>query len=198
MKWVIASNNAHKIVELREILSGFGLEVLSQAEAGLHFEAEETGKTFAENAFLKAKAACDASGMPAIADDSGLVVDALDSAPGVYSARYGGEGLDDVGRYELLLKNMENTEHRTARFVSSIACVFPNGDVVRGEGSCEGVILYAPRGSGGFGYDPVFLFPELGLTMAEITPELKNRISHRAHALQQFRLALQAYLDQAK
>lgn len=186
MRFVLASNNKKKLKELREILGAMGYEVLSQSEAGLNLEVEETGTTFAENAMLKASAACKALNMPAIADDSGLMVDALDGAPGVYSARYGGEGLDDVGRYELLLKNLENTEQRNAKFVSSIACVFPNGDVITAEGECHGEITREPIGDDGFGYDPIFYMAQFDKTMAQMTAEEKNAVSHRGKALEIF------------
>ena len=194
MRFILASNNAKKLVELRDIMSAFGAEVISQREAGFDIEAEETGTTFAENAYIKAQAACEASGEPAIADDSGLCVDALGGEPGVYSARYGGEDLNDVERYMLLLKNMENKEQRSARFVSSIACVFPNGDIIRAEGKCEGEIAVEPSGEGGFGYDPVFYMPEFGKTMAEMTAEEKNAVSHRGTALREFAVKLDEYL----
>lgn len=194
MRFILASNNEGKLRELREILSAHGAEVVSQREAGLCLEAEENGATFAENAVIKANAACIASGEPAIADDSGLCVDALGGAPGVRSARYGGPGLSDDDRTELLLKNLENVEQRGAKFVSSIACVFPNGDVLRAEGECRGEITRAPVGDGGFGYDPVFYIPEKGKTMAELLPEEKNSISHRGAALEKFEKKLDEYL----
>ena len=196
MKLILASNNQKKLVEMREILSQLGFDVVSQWDAGLNIEVEETGETFAENAFLKADAVCKASGMPAIADDSGLVVDALDGAPGVYSARYGGEGLDDVDRYILLLENMKDISNRAAKFVSAIVCVFPNGDVLSAEGECLGEILHSPRGDGGFGYDPVFFVHEASRGMAEITAEEKNTISHRAKALREFCVNLEEYMTQ--
>ena len=130
MKLVLASKNAHKLVEMRDILSQLGVEVVLESEVGVDVDVEETGATFEENAFLKARAVMEASGLPAIADDSGLCVDALNGAPGVYSARYGGEGLDDTGRYRLLLENMKGQMPRTAKFVSVITCCFPNGDVL--------------------------------------------------------------------
>ena len=195
MKYVLASNNKDKMVEMKRILEG--IDIISQSEAGLHLEVEETGTTFAENALLKAKTACDALNMPAIADDSGICVDALGGAPGVYSARYGGEGLDDVGRLNLLLKNMENEENRAAKFVCSIACVMPNGDVITADGEVHGVLLREPRGSGGFGYDPIFYVPELGVTTAEMTMEDKNKISHRGRALRAFKEKLNLYLEKS-
>ncbi len=184
MRFVLASNNARKLEELRQILSQMGHEVLSQREAGLNLTVEETGTTFEENARLKARGASDALGLPVIADDSGLMVDALDGAPGVYSARYGGEGLDDRGRNALLLKNMEGKENRSARFVCCICCRFPDGREITARGECPGQILEGPRGKDGFGYDPVFYMPEYGKTMAEMTPMEKNAVSHRGRALE--------------
>jgi XTP/dITP diphosphohydrolase len=184
MRFVLASNNARKLEELRQILSQMGHEVLSQREAGLNLTVEETGTTFEENARLKARGASDALGLPVIADDSGLMVDALDGAPGVYSARYGGEGLDDRGRNALLLKNMEGKENRSARFVCCICCRFPDGREIAARGECPGQILEGSRGKDGFGYDPVFYMPEYGKTMAEMTPMEKNAVSHRGRALE--------------
>ena len=184
MRFVLASNNERKLEELRQILSQMGHEVLSQREAGLNLTVEETGTTFEENARLKARGASDALGLPVIADDSGLMVDALDGAPGVYSARYGGEGLDDRGRNALLLKNMEGKENRSARFVCCICCRFPDGREITARGECPGQILEGPRGKDGFGYDPVFYMPKYGKTMAEMTPEEKNAVSHRGRALE--------------
>ena len=158
-------------------------------------EVEETGTTFEENSLLKAKAVMEASGLPAIADDSGLCVDALGGAPGVYSARYGGEGLDDVQRYQLLLENMKGQMPRTARFVSVITCCFPNGDVLSARGECEGSVAFAPMGEGGFGYDPIFFVPGLKKTFSQLTPEEKNAISHRGKALEAFQVKLKEYLQ---
>ena len=194
MKLVLASKNKKKLVEMNDILSHLGIEVCSEAEAGVDVEVEETGTTFEENSLLKAKAVMEASGLPAIADDSGLCVDALGGAPGVYSARYGGPGLDDVGRYQLLLENMKGQSPRTARFVSVITCCFPNGDVLSARGECEGTIAFAPMGEGGFGYDPVFFVPELKKTFSQLTPDEKNAISHRGKALKAFQGKLEEYL----
>ena len=133
--------------------------------------------------------------MPAIADDSGLCVDALGGAPGVYSARYGGPGLDDAGRYRLLLENMRGQTPRTAKFVSVITCCFPNGDVITARGECPGTIAYAPQGEGGFGYDPVFFLPQRKKTFAQLTAEEKNEISHRGRALALFQEKLKEYLN---
>ncbi len=194
MKLVLASKNKKKLVEMNDILSRLGVQVCSEAEAGVDVEVEETGTTFEENSLLKARAVMEASGMPAIADDSGLCVDALGGAPGVYSARYGGEGLDDTGRYRLLLENMRGQSPRTARFVSVITCCFPNGDVITARGECPGTIAFAPMGEGGFGYDPVFFLPERKKTFAQLTAEEKNEISHRGKALAVFQEKLEAYL----
>lgn len=195
MKLVLASKNQKKLVEMNEILSHLGIQVCSEAEAGVDVEVEETGATFEENSLLKARAVMEASGMPAIADDSGLCVDALNGAPGVYSARYGGEGLDDAGRYRLLLENMRGQTPRTAKFVSVITCCFPNGDVLSARGECPGTIAYAPQGEGGFGYDPVFFLPQRKKTFAQLTAEEKNEISHRGRALALFQEKLKEYLN---
>ena len=194
MKLVLASKNVKKLKEMNEILSGMGVEVCLQADAGVDVDVEETGTTFEENSLLKAKAVMEASGLPAIADDSGLCVDALNGAPGVYSARYGGEGLDDAGRYRMLLANMPKGQPRTAKFVSVITCCFPNGDVLAARGECPGTIAFAPMGEGGFGYDPVFFLPKLKKTFAQLSPEEKNAISHRGKALESFQAKLEEYL----
>ena len=196
MKLVLASKNPKKLAEMNRILSQLGIEVCSEAEVGVDVEVEETGTTFEENSFLKAKAVMEASGLPAIADDSGLCVDALNGAPGVYSARYGGEGLDDEGRYRLLLENMRGQSPRTAHFVSVITCAFPDGTVLTARGECNGTIPFAPIGEAGFGYAPVFFLPERKKTFAQLSPEEKNAISHRGKALEQFEQILQNYLSQ--
>lgn len=188
MKVVLASQNKKKIVEMKDILSKMGVEVLSQADVGLNLEPEETGTTFEENARIKARAVMEAAGMPAIADDSGLMVDALGGEPGVYSARYGGPGLDDTGRWQLLLHNMEGQTNRQGKYVSVICCVFPDGREILSRGECAGLLTEEPAGDGGFGYDPIFFLPQLGKTMAQITPEEKNQISHRAKALAGFQI----------
>ena len=194
MRMVLASQNAHKKVEMEHILAQYGVELVLQSELGIHVDVEETGATFAENAMLKAKAICAASGLPAIADDSGLCVDALNGGPGVYSARYGGEGLDDKGRYTLLLSSMRGQTTRAAHFTCSIACAFPNGDTLTAEGQVQGTIAFAPMGEGGFGYDPVFFVPSLKKTFAQLTAEEKNAISHRGKALEAFKVKLEEYL----
>lgn len=191
---ILASNNKKKLVELRAILADTGIEVISQRDAGCDFEVDENSDTFAGNAYLKAAAVTEATGEAAVSDDSGLCVDALGGEPGVLSARYTGNHEDtDEDRNAYLLRKMENVELRTARFVSSICCTLPNGDVIRAEGTCEGEILDAPRGAFGFGYDPLFLVSGTGKSMAELTPEEKNKISHRAVALEKFKEELRKY-----
>ncbi len=185
MKIIAATKNKNKLREFGEILKGF--EIISQEEAGIDIDVEETGTTFEENSRLKAEAIFKATGIPAIADDSGLCVDALGGEPGVYSARYGGEGLDDEGRVQLLLKNMKKVpdEKRTARFVCVITMVSNDG-IITARGECEGVINHAPKGENGFGYDPVFYMKEYGKTTAEMSPDEKNAVSHRGKALKIF------------
>lgn len=192
MKLILASNNKKKLRELGEILSDMDVELLSQREAGCDFEVEETGTTFAENAYLKAKAVADATGLAAVADDSGLMVEALNGEPGVYSARYapGGHDASDKEKYEYLLSKLVNVEHRAAKFVSSICCILPDGSIIRTEGECRGEILREPAGEGGFGYDPVFMPQGYDRSMAELGTEVKNRISHRANALREFKKKL--------
>ena len=197
MTFIMASNNQDKLKEMRTILSELGFSVKSQGEAGITLEAEETGETFYANAYLKAEAAMKASGMPAVADDSGLMVEALNGEPGVHSKRYGGEGLTDDDRNALLLRHMEAKEHRAAKFVSSIVCVFPNGGIVSAEGVCEGTILHKPCGDGGFGYDPIFFVAGAEKSMAELAPYEKNRVSHRGKALRAFEPKLRDYLKKA-
>ena len=189
MKLVLASNNAHKLQELRAILSTLGMEVVSQKEAGVFVEPDENGATFEENSYIKAKAVMDACGLPTVADDSGLMVDALGGEPGVYSARYGGDACkSDTDRLEYLLRRLENVpeKERTAHFVSVITMLTPDGKKVAARGECPGRILHEAHGENGFGYDPVFYVPEEGCTFAQLPPERKNQISHRARALEVF------------
>ena len=194
MKFVLATQNAGKVKEMSAILAQFDIEVISAKDAGINLDVEETGTTFAENAMLKAKAICKAANLPAIADDSGLCVDALNGGPGVYSARYGGEGLDDKGRYQLLLNNMRGQTTRAAHFACAIACAFPNGKTLTAEGRCDGSIAFAPMGEGGFGYDPIFFVPEYRKTFGQLTAEEKSKISHRGKALTIFAEKLATYL----
>lgn len=194
MKFVLATHNAHKIQEMSEILGKYGVEVVSPKELGITVDVEETGETFAENAMLKAKAICALAELPAIADDSGLCVDALNGGPGVYSARYGGEELDDKGRYMLLLENLRGQTTRAAHFACAIACAFPNGDTLTAEGRCDGTIAFAPMGDDGFGYNPVFFVPEKAKTFAQMTLAERTEISHRGRALANFAEKLETYL----
>ncbi|MBQ9414219.1 MAG: XTP/dITP diphosphatase [Clostridia bacterium] len=195
MTYIVATHNAHKLKELSRILLPLGIQAITDREYGCVLpEVEETGTTFEENAYLKAASACKETGLPAIADDSGLCVDALDGAPGVYSARFAGEGASDEEKIEKLLRELRGLprDHRTARFVSCICCVFPNGETLTVRGTCEGLIADAPHGNGGFGYDPVFLVGEK--TFAELTPAEKDAVSHRGRALRAFSERLQEYL----
>lgn len=187
MKLVLASKNQHKLLEMEHILRDLGLEVVLESQVGVDVDVEETGTTFLENAALKARAVMEASGMAAIADDSGLMVDALDGAPGVYSARYG--NLDsDQARTSYLLENLKDVPagKRGAQFVSAIVCILPDGREVHAQGTCQGEILFAPRGENGFGYDPVFYSPELKKTFSEAAEEEKATVSHRGRALRAF------------
>ncbi len=194
MKFILASHNRGKIREMQEVLGALGVEVVTPDELGITVDVEETGATFAENAALKARAIRDASGLPAIADDSGLCVSWLGGAPGVYSARYGGLD-DDAARYRLLLQNLRGATDRSAYFHTSIVCAFPNGDELTADGDCQGTIAFAPMGEGGFGYDPVFFVPSLRKTFAQLTAEEKNAVSHRGNALRAFAAELKEYLE---
>ena len=194
MKFVLASHNKGKLKEMQSILGELGVEVVLQSDVGLDLESEETGETFLENAAIKATAVMEASGLPAIADDSGLCVDWLNGGPGVYSARFGGFD-NDAQRNALLLEMMRGCTDRSAQFHSAIVCAFPNGDTVTAEGDCPGTIAFAPRGENGFGYDPLFFVPSLRKTFAMLTPEEKNAISHRGNALRAFAAELKKYLE---
>lgn len=194
MELILASNNAGKLREMRQLLSDLGVKIFSQREAGCDFEVEETGSSFEENAFLKASAVTSATGRPAVADDSGLMVDALDGAPGIYSARFSGSHDDsDETRCRYLLQKLEGVSDRRAKFVCCVCCTFPNGDVLRARGECPGEILTQPRGDGGFGYDPVFQPEGYAQSMAELGADVKNRISHRGAAVRKFREELEKY-----
>ena len=189
MKVVLASKNKHKLVEISKITEKFGFDLVLQSELGVDIDVEETGTTFEENSFLKAEAVMKATGLPALADDSGICVDALNGEPGVYSARYGfDESLDDWGRLQLLLKNTENVPdgQRQAKFVAVITMVTPEGQVIQARGEIHGELLRAPVGKNGFGYDPIFYYPPMGVSTAEMSPEDKNQVSHRANALKVF------------
>ena len=189
MKVVLASKNKHKLIEISKITEQFGFELVMESELGLDIDVEETGSSFEENSFLKADAVMKATGLPALADDSGIAVDALNGEPGIYSARYGfDDSLDDWGRLKLLLKNTEQVPDgkRQAQFVCVITMVTPDGNVIQARGEIHGELLREPRGENGFGYDPIFYSPPLGMTTAQMSPEDKNRVSHRANALRAF------------
>jgi XTP/dITP diphosphohydrolase len=198
---LIATNNRGKQREFRELLAGWPGELVFPQDLGIELDVQEIGDSFAEIAALKARAFALVSGLPTLADDSGLEVDALDGAPGVYSARYAGPDASDADRYRKLLGALKDTpqEHRTARFRCAVSVACPDeGDQPDGpfvqvvEGTCEGWIALEPKGDRGFGYDPVFYVPEFGCTMGELAAEIKNRISHRARAIQAARPLLDA------
>ena len=189
MKVVLASKNKHKLEEISQITRQFGMELVLESDLGVDIDVEETGSTFEENSLLKAETVMKATGLPALADDSGIAVDALNGEPGIYSARYGfDESLDDWGRLQLLLKNTEQVpdERRQAKFVCVITLVTPQKEIIQARGEVHGMLLRAPAGQGGFGYDPIFYYPPLGKSLAELTPEEKNQVSHRANALKVF------------
>jgi len=189
MKVVLASKNPHKLVEISRITEKFDMELVLESDLGVDIDVEETGTTFEENSYIKAKAVMEATGLPALADDSGIAVDALNGEPGVYSARYGfDDSLDDWGRLQLLLKNAEHIPdgQRQAKFVCVITLVTPDGKTIQARGEVHGELLRAPAGEGGFGYDPIFYYPPYGKTLAEVTAEEKNKVSHRAVALNIF------------
>ena len=194
MRFVLATGNKGKIVEMQTILHALSIETVTMEALGIALEVEETGQTFLENAILKAEAVSRAAGLPAIADDSGLVVDALGGAPGVHSRRYGGGNLDDRGLCDYLLGQMADKEQRAARFVCSIVSLFPEHGQISATGVCEGEVLHAPRGTGGFGYDPVFAVNGTGKSMAELSQEEKNAVSHRGRALRSFAKELEEHL----
>lgn len=183
MDVIIASNNKHKIIEIKQILGNCFDCIYSLAERGIEIDVEETGLTFRDNAYLKAEAVCKISGLPALADDSGLSVDSLDGAPGVFSARYSGLHATDEENNKLLLKRLEGVAERTAKFVSVVALVFPNGRKIDAEGETTGKILTVPDGEGGFGYDPLFFSDELSKSFGRASSEEKNAVSHRSKAL---------------
>ncbi len=186
LKLLLASQNSGKLREMQFILQDLPIQIIAPADIGIHLEVEETGKNYAENAALKAKAYAKASGTLSLGDDSGLEVDALNGEPGLYSARYApNPDATDADRRAFLLKNLRAIPRPwKARFCATIAIAHPDGEIYFTEGVCEGEIIPQERGSGGFGYDPIFYLPELGRTMAELSEEEKNRLSHRAKALE--------------
>ena len=195
MDFLIATHNMKKRAELERILKPLGINVLTADEAGVDLtDVEETGTTFEENAFLKANSGCKESGMVCVADDSGLMVDFLDGAPGVYSARFGGEHGNDKKNNEKLLSLLKDVppEKRTARFVSCVCCCFPDGRHFTVRGECEGIIANEVHGNGGFGYDPLFLVGEK--TFGELSAEEKDKLSHRGNALRKFVEEIKNYI----
>jgi XTP/dITP diphosphohydrolase len=196
MRLLIATHNRGKLVEYQEMLADLPLELVTLDDVGIFDDVEETGATFAENARAKALEYARRAGVLTLADDSGLEVDALGGEPGVRSRRYAGENKSDPERIAFLLDKLRGVprDQRTARFRCAIALATPRGELYECAGTCEGLIEFAPRGTHGFGYDPVFLFPERGLTMAELSSEEKNRVSHRARATRQARKILQEFI----
>lgn len=194
---VLATHNDGKVGEFRDLLADLPITVIAARDADVHAFPPETGATFAENARAKARYVTTATGKPALADDSGLIVDALDGAPGVFSARFGGDGLDDRGRFLLLLERLRAVPQasRAARFVAALALSLPDGRMIESEGVLEGTIADEPRGSAGFGYDPVFIVGSTGRTLAEMRDGEKNAISHRARAFDALRPRLIAVLS---
>ncbi len=199
MKVVLASKNPHKLEEIAAITSRFGMELVLQSQLGLALEVEENGSSFEENSYIKARAVVQATGLPALADDSGLCVAALGGQPGIYTARYGfDDTLDDRGRRQLLLKNLGDAADRSAKFVCVITLLTPQGQCIQARGEAHGRIALEEAGSGGFGYDPIFYYPPLDKTFAQLTAQEKNRVSHRAEALKIFyhQLKEAGYADQ--
>lgn len=195
MKLILASNNANKLREFREMTGGLDIELISQKEAGCNFEVEETGTTFEENAYLKAAAVTEFTGLPAVADDSGIEVDALGGRPGVYSARYAADIVNsDAEKNDYLLNEIGDNPNRDARYVCCMCCTFPNGDKITTRGECDGEVYGPQRGNGGFGYDPIFTPKGYEKRMAELTPDEKNAISHRGKAMRAFVSELEEYL----
>jgi XTP/dITP diphosphohydrolase len=188
-KVIIATANRGKAKEFEQMFQAYGIDILTLLDLEEPIDIQETGTTFEENALIKAREVATRLNMPVIADDSGLEVDALDGRPGVYSARYAGEQKDDQANIEKVLRELKGVpfEQRTARFRCALAVVFPSGEELTVHGTCEGYITEQPKGTNGFGYDPIFYVPEKQCTMAELPSEIKNKISHRAHALQQFK-----------
>ena len=198
MKFVFASHNKGKIQEVQEILAPFGIEI--EPIPADFPEIEENGTSFEENAKIKARAVCQATGLPAVADDSGLTVDALDGFPGIHSARWAGPEANDHERNQLLLEKLLSVpeEQRGAQFVCVAACVFPDGRELAVRGQCRGTILGEEHGSGGFGYDPIFCVPEYGCTFGELASDVKNSISHRARAFTALGSALKTLLEEGE
>ncbi len=199
MRLLIATHNRGKLIEYRELFAGLGLDLVTLDDVGIREDVEENGLSFAENARIKALAYARQSRQLTLADDSGLEVDALEGEPGVYSKRYAGENVTDAERNQFLLDKLRDVPRgqRTARFRCAIAIAGSDGETWETSGTCEGEILFAPRGTHGFGYDPIFLFPTLGKTMAELSTEEKNRVSHRARAGEKAKAILENVISDA-
>ena len=196
MKFVVATNNKKKLAELNRILIPLGIDAVTAKDVCVDLgDVEENGTTFEENAYIKAKSAFDLldGEYCVVSDDSGLCVDALDGKPGVYSARYGGEGLSDVDRYNKLLSDMKTADNRSAFFACSICAIMTDGTVIRAFGKCDGTIGFAPVGEGGFGYDPVFMVGEK--SFSQLSSEEKDKCSHRGNALRELKCKLEEYLE---
>lgn len=194
MKFIIATNNQKKLIELERILSPLGINAISAKQEGISLDdVEENGSTFKENSYIKASAACLKSGLPAIADDSGICVDALNGEPGIYSARFGGEEATDTDKNNIILNRMKGESDRKAHYTCAITCAFPNGDMIQVEEYCFGEIALKPDGDGGFGYDPIFLYN--GVSFGNYTAEDKDKVSHRGKALRAFKEELKKYLE---
>lgn len=197
MRFIIATNNAQKLKELERILSPLGINAVSPKQEGISlYDVDENGATFKENSYIKAKAACEKTGLPAIADDSGICVDALDGAPGIFSARFAGDEATDEDKNNLILEKLKSVpeEKRGAHYTCAVTCVFPSGDEIQVEGYCYGKIAYEPDGDGGFGYDPIFLYN--GVSFGQVSAEEKDKVSHRGNALRMFKAELLRYLEE--
>ena len=197
-KIIFATGNQNKMKEIREILADMDVEVVSMKEAGIHADIVEDGKTFEENAQIKARTICNLTGEIVLADDSGLEIDYLNKEPGIYSARYMGEDTSYHIKNANLISRLEGVpdEKRTARFVCAIAAVLPNGEVLHSEGTIEGIIGYEEQGENGFGYDPIFYLPQYGCTTAQLEPDVKNELSHRGKALRAIKEQLRKYCEE--
>jgi len=195
-KVIFATHNEGKIREIREILKDINIELYSLKDAGIEIDIEENGSSFEENAIIKARKVCDLTGEIVLADDSGLEVDYLDKAPGIYSARFLGENTPYTVKNQYIIDKLKNVdwERRSARFICVIACAFPDGKVITRTGTIEGYIAEKMSGSNGFGYDPIFYVPEYNCTTADMPSELKNQISHRANALKAMKEVLKNYI----
>lgn len=196
MKFIIATNNKKKLLELERILKPLGIDAITAREAGVELDdVEETGTTFAENVLIKSDAAFKKTGLPSVADDSGLCVDALDGRPGIYSARYAGDNATDEEKISKLLTELEGVEDekRTAHFACAICCILPDGSKIEVEGRCQGKIAFEPCGDGGFGYDPVFMYGDK--SYAQLSAEEKDAVSHRGQALRKLKAELEKYFE---